>query len=139
MNDYHCIHLLAHDPRVGHTIKSLLRPGDTLAMHQQERAWLLAALNEPFDGPTVVITHHAPHRASIAPRFEGELMNGGFASQLPPEFFEIPALWVHGHTHTCFDYQVEGCRVVCNPRGYPLRSGGFEVDGFDPRGLGIEI
>jgi hypothetical protein len=59
-------------------------------------------------------------------------MNGGFASQMPDEFFKVPTLWIHGHTHTRFDYQVEGCRIVCNPRGYPLRSGGgFEVDGFD--------
>ena len=28
------------------------------------------------------------------------------------------ALWIHGHTHTAFDYTVDGTRVVCNPRGY---------------------
>ena len=27
-------------------------------------------------------------------------------------------LWVHGHTHTSFDYVLLGTRVVCNPRGY---------------------
>ena len=26
-------------------------------------------------------------------------------------------LWVDGHTHDSFDYQVDNCRVVCNPRG----------------------
>ena len=28
------------------------------------------------------------------------------------------ALWVHGHMHESFDYEVYGTRVVCNPRGY---------------------
>ena len=27
-------------------------------------------------------------------------------------------LWVHGHTHDVFDYDVFGTRVICNPRGY---------------------
>ena len=27
-------------------------------------------------------------------------------------------LWVHGHTHSSFDYNIHGTRVVCNPRGY---------------------
>jgi hypothetical protein len=27
-------------------------------------------------------------------------------------------LWIHGHTHSSFDYVVAGTRVVCNPRGY---------------------
>jgi Icc-related predicted phosphoesterase len=139
LNDYRCIELMTHAEGVRHNVKRWLKPADTLEMHQRERAWLLAALNEPFDGPTVVITHHAPHRGSIAHRFEGELMNAGFASQLPDEFFESPTLWIHGHTHTRFDYGAGNCRIVCNPRGYPLRSGAFEVDGFDEQGLGIEL
>jgi predicted phosphodiesterase len=33
--------------------------------------------------------------------------------------------WVHGHTHTPFDYMIEGCRVICNPCGYPGQDTGF--------------
>ena len=29
-----------------------------------------------------------------------------------------PRLWIHGHTHESFDYQIGKTRVVCNPRGY---------------------
>jgi Icc-related predicted phosphoesterase len=37
-------------------------------------------------------------------------------------------LWIHGHIHETNDYQVAGCRVVSNPRGYY----GFELNpGFD--------
>ena len=38
------------------------------------------------------------------------------------------ALWVHGHTHWCVDYEVRGTRVVSNQRGYPHQ----KVPGFDP-------
>jgi hypothetical protein len=27
-------------------------------------------------------------------------------------------LWLHGHVHDSFDYQVGRCRVVANPAGY---------------------
>jgi len=28
------------------------------------------------------------------------------------------ALWVHGHMHDSFDYEIYDTRVACNPRGY---------------------
>ena len=28
------------------------------------------------------------------------------------------ALWIHGHMHESFDYEIYGTQVVCNPRGY---------------------
>ena len=78
------------------------------------------ALCEPFDGPTVVCTHHAPHRRSVAAQFDGDLLSAAFVSHLP-ELIEgpnAPDLWVHGHTHAALDYRVGKCRVVCNPLGY---------------------
>jgi hypothetical protein len=41
-------------------------------------------------------------------------------------------VWVHGHTHTSFDYQLGKCRVVANPLGYLLRGGGAENKNFNP-------
>jgi predicted phosphodiesterase len=46
-------------------------------------------------------------------------MNGGYASDLEHMMNPNIKLWLHGHTHTPFDYEVNGTRVVCNPRGYP--------------------
>jgi predicted phosphodiesterase len=95
-----------------------LTPEDTLVLHRTQRAWLEKALAEPFDGPTVVVTHHGPHRGSLAPRFADDWVSTAFISELPQRFFDVPVLWIHGHTHTSFDYRVGGCRVLCNPRGY---------------------
>lgn len=91
---------------------------DTLRLHRRQRQWLHDKLCEPFAGPTVVVTHHGPHRGSLAPRFAADWVSTAYLSELPASFFAVPALWVHGHTHSSHDYRVGGCRVVCNPRGY---------------------
>lgn len=107
-------------------------PADAAALCARHQAWLHAQLAEPFAGPTVVITHHAPSPRSIHPRFAGSPLNLCFVSDL--EFLlgkERVALWIHGHTHDRFDYQVNGTRVVCNPRGY-ARQGINENLAFDP-------
>jgi predicted phosphodiesterase len=104
----------------------LLEPEDTIRLNRAQCAWLAARLETPFDGPTVVVTHHAPHRGSIAPAFATHPLNPAFVSDLDA-LMGRAVLWIHGHTHTAFDYDVRGTRVVCNPRGYP-----HELTGFDP-------
>jgi hypothetical protein len=108
-----------------------LVPADLADEHARQRAWLARRLAEPFDGPTVVITHHGPSARSIHPRFATYPGNGAFVSALDPLLAGV-ALWVHGHTHSAIDYLVDGCRVVANPRGYRLASGGWENPSFDP-------
>jgi hypothetical protein len=87
-------------------------------MHLSRVEWLAQRLAEPYVGPTVVVTHHLPHRRSIHPRFEGNRFNPCFASDLAHLVKAPVALWAHGHTHESIDYVVNGTRVVCNPRGY---------------------
>jgi predicted phosphodiesterase len=103
-----------------------LAPEDTIGFNRQDAAWLAARLDTRFDGPTVVITHHAPQRGSIAPAFATHPLNPAFVTDLDA-LMGRAVLWIHGHTHTAFDYDVRGTRVVCNPRGYP-----HENTGFDP-------
>lgn len=119
-------------------IKSDAIPGATLSPDEMEalfnhnRAWLQQHLATPFNGPTVVITHHAPSPKSIHPRFENSLINTCFVSNSEDLMgSERAILWIHGHTHDSFDYQVNGTRVVCNPRGY-ARDGINENELFNP-------
>ena len=102
-------------------------PEDAIALCRHHRLWLEAQLAVPFDGPTVVITHFAPHPASIAPRFLNHPANPGFVVDLD-ELMGRADLWIHGHTHTAFDYDVRGTRIVCNPRGYADEDTGFKAD-----------
>jgi Icc-related predicted phosphoesterase len=113
-----------------------LRPEDTLTCFNQSLAFLNAELQKTFDGPTVVITHHLPSYKSIAPRFEGDTLNGAYASELDDLILKYePVIWIHGHTHVSFDYCIGKTRVLCNPRGY---FGVEENAKFDPN-LVIEI
>lgn len=96
----------------------LFEPADSLAMHRHARAWLARELAQPFGGKTIVVTHHAPHRESLAERYATDLASAGFISHMTELVAPPVDLWIHGHTHTPFDYVANGTRVVCNPRGY---------------------
>jgi len=106
-----------------------LCPEDVCEMHSRSRRFLETALAEPFDGPTVVVTHHAPHPGSVAPRYQHDTLTPAYASDLSGLIEAArPALWIHGHVHGSFDYHAGATRVVCNPRGYGRQNG----NGFDP-------
>lgn len=78
----------------------------------------------------VVVTHHTPSYRSCSKKFEGSEINRWFHTpEVEPLILERkPRLFIHGHTHDPFDYQLGDTRVICNPRGYP----GEHVS-FNPR------
>lgn len=111
-------------------------PENSIALHHESRVWLASMLSDSYGGKTVVVTHHAPSSLSVHPRFASDLLTAAFASSLEGVIDGSGiALWVHGHTHDSFDYDLFGTRVVCNPRGYlPYESS----NGFVP-GLVVEV
>ena len=105
------------------------RAEHSLAIHVRQVTWLERELKEHFAGPTVVVTHFLPHRASIHPRYEEDQSNPFFASDLDRLVRPPVSLWIHGHTHESIDVTVNGTRIVCNPRGVlPLAPN----EAFDP-------
>jgi predicted phosphodiesterase len=113
-------------------MESSFTPLDSASLFRRHAAWLAHKLAQAHDGPTVVVTHHAPSRRSIHPRFEGSLLNACFVSDLDHLLDASRVrLWIHGHTHDSFDYEIHGTRVVCNPRGYAC-NGVNENAAFDP-------
>ena len=107
-----------------------LHPTDTIEIHQASRTALERMLSQPFEGPTVVVTHHLPHWGSVQARWRETASSAGFASDLEALILKFqPALWIHGHTHDSADYQVGATRIICNPRGY-VRDGVRENDAF---------
>ena len=106
-------------------------PDDSAILFRRHTTWLESRLTTVHEGPTVVITHHAPSRHSIHPRFAGSLLNACFVSDAVHLLrADRVSLWIHGHTHDSFDHRVNGTRVVCNPRGY-ARGGVNENPAFD--------
>lgn len=90
----------------------------------------------------IVVTHHTPSVNSIHERYECNSLNPAFTSGLldidHPSYQSWTSLvdvWIHGHTHDCFDYEIDHVgsktRVLCNPRGYKLRNGSYENEIFN--------
>ncbi len=100
--------------------RSRFTPEDSVALHETSVAWLQSELGNPFEGPTVVVTHHLPAAPSVAERYANDPLNPAFASSLEDIIEKHrPEVWIHGHTHVPCDYMLFDTRVVCNPRGYP--------------------
>lgn len=133
MNDYK---LIKREP--GRS-RDRLRPGQTIDTHKSTVEYLESLLARPFEGDTVIVTHHAPSYRSLVgydpenPKIFGQL-DWCYASDLERLMYgnAAPALWVHGHIHANRDYWVGNTRVVANPRGYPSRPGVRENPDFDP-------
>lgn len=124
--------------RADSSAERLFSPTDSIEVFRRSAAWLHGKLEQQWSGPTVVVTHHAPSRRSIHPRFAGSPLNTCFVSDADHLMgVDRVALWIHGHTHDSFDYTVEGTRVLCNPRGY-AKNGVNENAAFDA-GLVVRV
>ncbi|HMJ30617.1 MAG TPA: metallophosphoesterase, partial [Xanthobacteraceae bacterium] len=103
------------------------RPEEALLLHKRSRTFVETALAGPFDGATVVITHHAPHPGSIHSRYKSDLLTAAYVSDLTAVLEAgRPGLWIHGHVHESFDYRAGATRVICNPHGYGTENGRFD-------------
>lgn len=95
-------------------------PGDALERHERGRAWLEAKLATKWDGPTVVVSHHAPSLLGTDAKFQNDYLTGAFVSDLEEIIRRYsPAIWIHGHTHHCVHYIVGKTRLIANQMGYP--------------------
>lgn len=116
-------------------------PELTLGQHREAIEWLRVRLAEGFDGPTLVMSHHAPSMRSVAAKWRNEESTICFASELPE--LEQADFWVHGHLHDSADYRAGACQVRANPRGYGkgiafaerAQDMEFENPAFDPHCL----
>jgi predicted phosphodiesterase len=127
-----------NDFRVINEGDKVFSPNDALALFEKSYGYLKQRLTcAPFNGKTVVVTHHLPSELSIADRFKDDPLSACFASNTD-DLLGHNELWIHGHTHDSFDYMVDGTRVVCNPRGYSFSKNSVENLEFNPA-LIVEI
>lgn len=119
MNDYKYIRM----GPLSEPWKYKLNPGHTTGIHRNTVHLINEAIKDA-PGECIVITHHAPSTKSIDPRYEGNSLNPAYATDI--ELDNWPAFWIHGHIHRAMDYEHHGCRVLCNPGGYPHEYTDFE-------------
>ena len=83
---------------------------------------IFTAVEKPFSGTTVVVTHHAPLWAFTDPKYGQDSLSHMFIGDCHKEFVanNSPlALWLFGHTHYAIDQTILNTRFVNNPVGYP--------------------
>lgn len=133
MNDHRLISISDGNDR------QLFSPDAAASLHQVDRRAIVQHLAEPFEGATVVVTHHGPHPNSVRPIFRNDPLAPAFSSDLSDIINQYqPELWIHGHDHGSHDYRVGRTRVLTNQAGYPRRAGPRENSAFNPR-LIIEV
>lgn len=128
MPDYEEDVIMVDDP------ERQLRPEDTADEHAKQRAWLTSELAAPWDGRTVVVTHHAPSPAVV-----GALtpLSPCFASDLEVEIeMYRPDVWLFGHTHRSADILMPGGTLLRNVSiGYEEELGAVDMVEWVRRGL----
>jgi Icc-related predicted phosphoesterase len=127
MNDYNFIWSTEH---------TRFTAEDSLAEHKVSRFYINEELSKPFEGKSVVCTHHAPSGVSVVEKWKSHPLTPAYASRLENIMLDHnPVLWTHGHMHDSVDYVIGDTRVVANPRGYH----GQEVNPLYNDQLVIEI
>jgi predicted phosphodiesterase len=120
MNDYFQIKIEAEDQGDYYGFTRPLTPDDTVTLHQCTTFFIRECLRVPFDGKTVVVTHHLPLFHCVHGKYFNHDMNGAYASDLEDIFREYDFdIWFHGHTHETIKLKdIYGKDIWCNPRGY---------------------
>lgn len=97
-----------------------ITPQFVLQEHDKFMQFLLTEFDKPFDGPTVVMTHHSPGNALKRLGHRGDRTNSAYFADIEEliGYHNKSVLHVHGHTHRSYDYMINNTRVVCNPYGY---------------------
>lgn len=115
MNDFQVIRAEASYRR--------LRPQDVIDRNKATFLWLKEQISTPFQGLTVVVTHHAPMSEVAGQKYEGHI-SAAYANRWQA-LLEGVDVWIFGHTHHAVDTELNGCRLISNPRGYPAEDVGF--------------
>ncbi|EJM03529.1 putative phosphoesterase [Pseudomonas sp. GM102] len=103
-----------------------LRPNDVIERNRVAYDFLSDELAKPFEGSTVVVTHHCP-----IPEVEGDKHEGDLSAAYTNRWHSLLPqvdVWIFGHTHRAVDVELDGCRFISNPRGYPREDTGFIPD-----------
>ncbi len=69
-------------------------------LFKQSWYFLYNEMNKPFDGKTIVITHHLPSHLCNLEKYKGSVLNEAFCVNLTPEIEESHVdYWIYGHSH----------------------------------------
>ena len=107
-------------------------PADFNAEHEKCLAFIKKSVAESTAEHIVVVTHHLPSLAVVAPEHVGSLLNSAFATELG-DFITDSRIdaWIFGHSHNNKEAIIGNTRLTCNQLGYVYYRENFR--GFDGR------
>lgn len=124
MNDYNYIRIKDGDRY------RRVEPLDIIEEHKKDLEYLKEQVKNNQDKKIIIVTHHAPSILSCSERYKGGQLNPCYFNKLESFILDNPCikLFVHGHVHNSVDYNIGGCRIVCNPKGYGKENHDFKEE-----------
>lgn len=118
MNDYRRIRIgPVHEP-----YQKSLSAANVLGLHRSHINFIKNEVPKyKAEGKkVVVVSHHSPSSLSVPAKYRmyTQMNFCYFSAQEDFIIDSKPDIWIHGHTHHSFDYQLGDTRIICNPRGY---------------------
>lgn len=90
------------------------------ALHQENVDFIQSTFDVPYDGKTIVVTHHIPTFLQYPEKYKGDALNEAFAS----EQYDLienhqPDAWIFGHHHVNVpEFKIGKTRMLTNQLGY---------------------
>ena len=101
--------------------------------HKKCLSFLKRAVEESTAKHIVVVSHHLPTKAVVAPQHQGSLLNSAFATEFGNYIADSRiSVWIYGHSHTNIDTTLGNTRIASNQLGYV----GYQEhlqNGFNPQ------
>ena len=109
-------------------------PADFNTEHENSLAFIKKSIAESTAEHIVVVTHHLPSLAVVAPKHKDSLLNSAFVTELDDFIADSRVdAWIFGHSHANVDAVVGNTRIVCNQLGYVYyreHLGGFDGEKY---------
>lgn len=115
LNDYRHILKFMEDGSI-----SPITVADSNACHRLSREFLARELAKPFEGKTIVLSHHLPSYQCVPAQFRASKLVSGFATALDELIISNPQVshWIYGHAHDFHQISVGKTMLTRNPLGY---------------------
>ena len=109
-------------------------PADFNAEHEKCLDFIKRSVAESTAERIVVVTHHLPSLAVVAPKHKGSLIGSAFVAELG-DFIADSGIdaWIFGHSHASIEAQIGDTHLLSNQFGYVYNCehlNGFEAGKF---------
>jgi len=135
LRDYSRIYWKNDNPNSENTDKNSKKPitvDDTNSWHKEQVAFIKSEINSAKEANerVCVLTHHAPLKFCDAGEHYKQPSSFAFSTDLEYLFGDPVSVWAYGHTHHYIDLDLNGTRIITNPRGYvPTEARSKDFDG----------